>query len=98
MALYDISFYSQSLIRPVSFQMFLPNDPREGTDTGNIRIDQHGIVGVVNHKSRLGAGHFAHLFFLHLVHLHLVLGTSLGVVGGQTRGLLERGVGQRASL
>lgn len=47
MALYDISFYSQSLIRPVSFQMFLPNDPREGTDTGNIRtlFLLHGYTG-----------------------------------------------------
>ena len=28
MAVLDVSFYSQSLVRPVSFQMYIPNDIR----------------------------------------------------------------------
>lgn len=31
MAHLNIEFYSQSLIRPVSFKMYIPNDPREGS-------------------------------------------------------------------
>lgn len=47
MALFDVEFYSQSLIRPVTFKLFLPNDPREGTRTGKIRtlFLLHGYTG-----------------------------------------------------
>lgn len=47
MAILHVEFYSQSLIRPVSFQMFLPNDPREGEAAGKIRtlFLLHGYTG-----------------------------------------------------
>ena len=47
MAVLHVEFYSQSLIRPVSFQMFLPNDPREGEAAGKIRtlFLLHGYTG-----------------------------------------------------
>ncbi len=47
MAVFDVEFYSQSLVRPVTFQLFLPNDPREGTYSGKMRtlFLLHGYTG-----------------------------------------------------
>ena len=47
MAFLDVEFYSRSLIRPVTFKMFLPNDPREGEAPANIRtlFLLHGYTG-----------------------------------------------------
>lgn len=47
MAFLDVEFYSRSLIRPVTFKMFLPNDPREGEAPENIRtlFLLHGYTG-----------------------------------------------------
>lgn len=47
MAFFEAEFYSQSLIRPVTFKMFLPNDPREGEADGRIRtlFLLHGYTG-----------------------------------------------------
>lgn len=47
MALLNVEFYSQALIRPVTFKMFLPNDPREGEFSGKLRtlFLLHGYTG-----------------------------------------------------
>ncbi len=47
MAFLDVEFYSRALIRPVTFKMFLPNDPREGEADGTIRTMflLHGFTG-----------------------------------------------------
>ncbi len=37
----------------------------------DIRIDQHGIIGVINNKSGLRPGNLFYLLFLHIIHLHL---------------------------
>lgn len=42
------------------------------SDTADIRIDHHGIIGVIDHKTRFSAVYFFHLFFLDIVNLYLV--------------------------
>ena len=40
------------------------------TDTGNIRINHHGVIGVVNNETGFCAVWFFHMFFLDVINFH----------------------------
>lgn len=65
---------------------------------GNIRIDHHGIVGIVHNESGLGAGRLLHMLLLDIVDFYLILLAALGVVGGETGSLFESAVWQFLSF
>lgn len=58
-------------------------------DAGDVGIDDHGIVGVVDDKPGFGTGHFFDMLLFHIIDLNLVGFFILGVVGGQAGGLFK---------
>ena len=63
------------------------------TDTGNVRIDHHGIVGIVHYEAGLAATGLFYILLLQIVHFQLLLLTATGVVGRQSGSFFKGGIG-----
>ena len=62
--------------------------------SGNIAVNGHGIVRVIDHKTGFCPAGFFHVLFLDIVDLHLFLIPAFGVIGSKARRLLESAVGK----
>ena len=54
-------------------------------DAGDIGVDGHRVVGVIDYEARLCAVRLFDVFSAQIVDLHLFLFAPLGIVGGQAR-------------
>ncbi len=67
-------------------------------DAGNIGIDHHGVVGIVDHKSRFGSARFFDILLFRVVDLHFRLSSASGIMGGEPCSFLESGIGQLCAV
>ena len=64
-------------------------------DAGNIIINGHGVVGIVDHKAGLAAAGFFNVFLFRIIHFYFTLAPSLGIIGGKSCSLLKGGIRER---
>lgn len=67
---------------------------RYSLNPGDVAVDAHGEICVIDHKAGFCTGRLFHMLFLDIVDFNLFLIPSLGVIGGQARGLLEGAIRQ----
>ena len=60
----------------------------------DVRCNGHGVVGVIDHKTRIGTVDLFHMFFLDVINIDLGGCTAFGIPGGEHRCFLKGAVRQ----